>query len=367
VNRTADDPNTAGHTERFDHYMERCLYGPSGFYATVGSAGRRGDFITSPEVGPLFGTVLSRAITRWWIDAGRPEPFTVVDAGCGPGTLLRAVKKAVEADGDTRRWRFVGVDRAPDDETKAALAGTGIELDVDMPDDLSGSVVIGNEILDNMAIRILVTGPHPELHHEVFVTTESGEASTVTELLRPIDGADPPTLTTLAGIEAGSRVPIHHRAAHWVARVLAAKPIALCLFDYGAPTTAELVRRGGWLRTYRRHERGEDPYREPGRWDITTDVGFDQLPVPTWLGRQGRFLTGWGLAELVEEGRRYWSEHAHAPDLTAVLMRSRLTEAPALTEPDGLGNWMTALWLDEVVTTAVPAVGESPDLLGGRP
>ena len=48
--------------ERFDRYMERCLYGPDGFYATDGSAGRRGgDFITCPEVGPLFGAVLAPA------------------------------------------------------------------------------------------------------------------------------------------------------------------------------------------------------------------------------------------------------------------------------------------------------------------
>ena len=48
--------------ERFDHYVDRCLYDPTdGFYATRGEAGgSRGDFVTSPEVGPLFGAVVAR-------------------------------------------------------------------------------------------------------------------------------------------------------------------------------------------------------------------------------------------------------------------------------------------------------------------
>ena len=44
----------------FDEVMELALYDPEhGFYATGGQAGRRGDFVTSPEVGPLFGAVVA--------------------------------------------------------------------------------------------------------------------------------------------------------------------------------------------------------------------------------------------------------------------------------------------------------------------
>ena len=49
----------------FEAWVEACLYDPDGgFYAAGGAAGRRGDFITSPEVGPLFGAVVAR-----WLDA----------------------------------------------------------------------------------------------------------------------------------------------------------------------------------------------------------------------------------------------------------------------------------------------------------
>ena len=59
--------------------MEACLYGQGGFYSSgVGIAGRRGDFITSPEVGPLFGAVLARRLDDAWVSLGNPDPFLLV-------------------------------------------------------------------------------------------------------------------------------------------------------------------------------------------------------------------------------------------------------------------------------------------------
>ena len=76
----------------FDEVMALALYHPEhGFYASGGQAGRRGDFLTSPEVGPLFGAVVARALDGWWADAGEPDVFTVVEAGAGPGALARSV------------------------------------------------------------------------------------------------------------------------------------------------------------------------------------------------------------------------------------------------------------------------------------
>ena len=79
-----------GRPLRFDEYLAIVLYGEHGFYTTSGQAGRRGDFITSPEVGPLFAAVLAR-----WIDAehariGAPDDFTIVEVGAGAGTLARS-------------------------------------------------------------------------------------------------------------------------------------------------------------------------------------------------------------------------------------------------------------------------------------
>jgi len=86
----------AGGAIPFAAFMDLALYGPSGFYTAPagGRAGRRGDFLTAPEVGPLFGAVVARFLDAEWERLGRPDPFTVVDAGAGPGTLARAVLAA---------------------------------------------------------------------------------------------------------------------------------------------------------------------------------------------------------------------------------------------------------------------------------
>ena len=65
--------DAAGGAIRFDEFMRLALYGEHGFYSDVGRAGRRGDFITSPEVGPLFGAVVARFIDAEW-DAPRSSP-----------------------------------------------------------------------------------------------------------------------------------------------------------------------------------------------------------------------------------------------------------------------------------------------------
>ncbi len=85
-------------SERFDEWMERRLYGPDGFFASHGEAGgARGDFVTSPEVGPLFGAVLARALDAWWAELGWPDGFTVVEAGAGRGALAAAILRAEPA------------------------------------------------------------------------------------------------------------------------------------------------------------------------------------------------------------------------------------------------------------------------------
>lgn len=329
----------SGDRERFDAYVERCLYDPeTGFYAGGGgAAGRsRGDFITSPEAGPLFADVLARAIDRWWHDLGRPESLLVVDAGTGPGTLARQL---ATIDGPSSSARTV----------------IGIDHGDPLPDDLQGAIVIANELLDNLPFRVLEKAD--DGWAEWWVTNGRGAGTPGIELVPVGDGLEgraghdlPPGLLIdrLTAAEAdwppGTRVPLLERAANWVAAIMDRGAAIVVAFDYGAATTAELARRGGWLRTYRRHERGTDPLHQPGRWDITTDIAADQLPAPAAITTQAEFLRRHGLEELVEEGRRYWAANAARPDLEAMRMRSRVSEAEALTDPAGLGAWLTLLW-----------------------
>ena len=92
----------------FDRFVDAALYDEDGgFYARGGGAGRAGrDFVTSPEVGVLFGALVARYLDRAWTELSRPDPFVVVD-------LLADRQQPGEsgapggADGDCRRRRQV--------------------------------------------------------------------------------------------------------------------------------------------------------------------------------------------------------------------------------------------------------------------
>ncbi len=341
---SADESGAGPNVERFDAYVERCLYGPDGFYATTGTAGRRrGDFLTSPEVGPLFGAVLTRALVAVWEAAGSPNPFTVYDVGCGPGTLLRTVSVALDdlvtagalTERERSAWSLVGVDRVT----------TGGASTAELPDDLSAAVVVANELLDNLPFRVLV-GADGDGAGLSEVHVGAGPGGPV-EVLWPVRGDGLPGWLP-SGLDEeltpGRRAPLLERARAWVDEVRSRRPLTVLAFDYGAPTSAELATRGGWLRTYRQHHRGADPLAEPGRSDITTDVAWDQLPAPDRLETQADFLRRFGVDELVEEGRLAWRAAAAAPDVRALRMRSRTVEVDALLDPDGLGAWWVATW-----------------------
>ncbi|NBR00264.1 MAG: hypothetical protein EBT97_07380 [Actinobacteria bacterium] len=141
----------AGGDIPFEGFMSLALYGEHGFYATSGRAGRRGDFITSPEVGPLFGAVLARWIDVEWERLGRPADFTVVDAGAGPGTLARAVLAAAPACSSVMRYVAVETSAA-----QRAMHPEGVDSVAAMPTDLRDGVIIANELLDNLPFSLWV-------------------------------------------------------------------------------------------------------------------------------------------------------------------------------------------------------------------
>jgi SAM-dependent MidA family methyltransferase len=325
----------------FERFMELALYGIEGFYTKTGggSAGRRGDFITSPEVGPLFGAVLARHLDAEWDRIGQPGEFTVVDAGAGPGTLARSVLDAsprcVEA------LRYVAVEVS---EPQRARHPAGVVSRAAMPDAPFDGVVIANELLDNLPFRLAVFDSG---WREAFVdidTTSGPHDRFVERLSAPFDPV--PTCLPSAGA-LGARAPIVDRAAAFVddARSLL-RSGSLVVIDYGTPLTAMLAGRPwrDWLRTHRGNERGEHYLVDPGTQDITIDVPFDQLPEPDAVRTQSQFLRLWGIDELVEEGRRVWTEQAARPGLDAMKMRSRISEAEALLDPDGLGSFLVAEW-----------------------
>lgn len=368
----------------FSEVMELALYDPDhGFYAAGGEAGRRGDFLTSPEVGPLFGAVLANALDTWWVEADRPDPFVVVEAAAGSAMLARTVLLAGPACASALTYVLVersAVLRARHGDhlelTAPELAfppGSGDEdedLDVPRSAAATGSgprvvslgslpafacahVVLANELLDNVAVDLLQADGPPgkdRTWSEVRVALDADD-ETLVELVVPTSAARAERAERLApAAPAGARIPLADAAGDWLRAALATvRTGRVVIVDY-ADTTAALADRpaGEWLRTYRGHGRGDGPLRALGTQDITVEVPIDQLaavaPV-THEDSQAGFLARFGIDALVAEGRRVWHERAAIGDLEAIRARSRVREADALLDPAGLGAFRVLEWL----------------------
>ncbi len=325
----------AGGAIPFSEYMQLALYGEGGFYTTGGRAGRRsGDFITSPEVGPLFGTVISRALDAWWKELGSPSRFDVVECGAGPGTLARSILAAQPECADAMHYVAVEISAS-----QRALHPKGVESRETIPDGPITGVILANELLDNLPFRLFVFDGS---WMEASVAQATG--GQFVEVLRAPDVV-PSCLPQTAPL--GSRAPIQDAAASWVRDCLSKIGYGrLLLFDYCSTSTPiiALTPWREWLRTYRDQGRGTHYLTEPGSQDITAQVMIDQLPTGFTSSIQADFLKQWGIDELVREGADHWEKLKHAPDVAAMKMRSRIAEAKTLTDSSGLGGFDTNVW-----------------------
>jgi SAM-dependent MidA family methyltransferase len=325
---------------RYSTFVDAALYDPDGgFYATHGSAGRRGDFITSVEVGPLFGAVVANALDECWDELGRPAPFRVAEWGAGRGTLGRTVVASepdcaaaldyllVERSARLRSEHPVG----PPWTSADGWSATG-----------PVHVVLANELLDNLAFDLAEWRDGRWREVRVDSTSDS-----FIEALVDLDDEVRSRLPATA--VDGARLPVQSAAAGWLRDALAhVERGRVVVIDY-ADTSASLRSRPWreWVRTYRGHERGDHPLERPGSQDVTCEVDIDQLAAvrsPDRRRTQAEFLRAHRIEPLVEDGRRIWQERAHLSDLTALRARSRVREAEALLDPAGLGGFCVLEW-----------------------
>ncbi len=353
----------------FSRYQELALYGPGGFY-TSGGAGRGRDFLTSPEVGPLFGAVVARFLDAVWTEAGRPDPFVVVEAGAGPGNLAASIlaaepeclvslryvlvdRVAQQRDRQARRLPLVpaaeafaaSAEDAEGEVLPPAASGPLFVALEALPRQIATGVIIANELLDNLPIDVVER--RVDGWHEVRVGLIGDD---LVEVLVPATESLARTAERIVpAAEPGARIPIQHAAVEWLREAFDSVGSGrIVAFDYMRSTT-EMATAGQaeWLRTYRVHERGGDPLARPGAADITCDVAIDQLAFarqPASVTAQREWLRIHGIEAMVDDGRAVWRERASLGDLEAVRARSRVGEAEALTDVAGLGGFTVVEW-----------------------
>ena len=323
-------------------------------------------------MGPLFGTVLARALDQWWDELGRPDPFVVMEAGAGSGAMAAALLASRPACSPalryvlverSARWRDRQAARLPL-EPAGMVLGPMVVADSDLgPQPVAGigplvtalaelpvgpfeGVVVANELLDNLPFRLLERGGDGGWS-EVLVTAELEECLVEAP---PAVAAEAERLAPAA--EPGARIPLQHAASAWLRAALAGLARGrVVIVDY-ADTTPSMAARPwtDWVRTYRAHGRGAPPLEDLGGQDVTCEVAVDQLAAvasPAADRSQAEFLRAHGVDEVAAAARARWQERAHIGDLEALKARSTVGEAAALTDPAGLGAFRVLEWARE--------------------
>ena len=139
-------------------YMAECLLHPRhGYYTTRPPFGAEGDFITAPEMSQMFGELLGLCLAQYWLDLGRPAPFTLAELGPGRGTLMADVLRATRGvPGFHAAARVVLVEASPRlRQVQRATLGAHPAEWVDGADSLPDAplFLIANEFFDALPIR----------------------------------------------------------------------------------------------------------------------------------------------------------------------------------------------------------------------
>lgn len=299
----------AGGWISFAQYMEAALYAPGlGYYAAGATKlGAAGDFVTAPEITPLFGRTLAHAMAP----VLKQTDGDVMELGAGSGKLAVDVLGELERLGALpTRYCILEVSadlRARQQERLAHalphLADRVQWLDA-LPDHFSG-VMLGNEVLDALPVELLHWTDSEPMQRGVSL---SGEAFDWQD--RPI--ADP---TLRARAEGLNLAPGYLSEINLAANALIAA-LAQCLdhglilmIDYGFGETEYYhpQRHMGTLRAHYRHHALDDPFYLPGLCDLTAHVDFSAVARAgevsglslAGYASQANFLINAGLTELL--------------------------------------------------------------------
>ncbi len=339
----------AGGAIPFWRFMELALYAPGLGYYSAGATkfGAAGDFVTAPELGPLFAECVAAALAPALQACGEQARFLEIGAGSGRfagdaiGHLLTleampARYAILEPSADLReRQRAYLAQQLP------AHAFDRVEwLEGPMPDDWHG-VLFANEVLDALPTpRFSLQGgevfeEHVALDGDGFCRTDRPADALLSAAVRHVESQlDAP-------FADGHRAELLPQLPYWLQAVAGGMRTGALLFvDYGYPRREyyDPRRRDGTLRAFHRHRMVEDVLARVGLQDITASVDFTALAeAGTGAGfelagycSQASFLIGNGLEQ------RLAAHEGAAPDEAARYALRQ--QAKTLTVPGGMGE-----------------------------
>ncbi len=307
----------------FDVFMEQALYAPAlGYYARgsmvfgVLPQGQRtpdgamtgvgSDFVTAPEMTPLFGQALARQVAQALEATGTDE---VWEFGAGTGALALQILDALDALGvKLRCYHIVDLSQPLKERQQATLhAHAGrVQWDGALPAQMHG-VMVGNEVLDAMPVKLLARVNGAWYERGVAWSADA-------DLATPLVWQDRPTALRPPDEVPGEHdylTEVHLQGEGFV-RTLAdhLQQGAIFLLDYGFPEREYYheQRHMGTVMCHRAHQADGNPLVQVGAKDITAHVNFTGVAVAAQqaglevLGytSQAHFLINCGLADAMQ-------------------------------------------------------------------
>jgi len=357
----SDAIRRAGGWLSFDDWMRLALYEPGlGYYAagsaklagnaTHGTAIAHGDFVTAPELTPLFGQTLASQVAHVLCDTGTAH---VLEFGAGTGALADALIGELNTMGLPVAYDIVEVsaDLRERQQQRLAHHGANVRWLDTLPDTFAGCVV-ANELLDAMPVRLFRWDDAGRLMERGVVMQDRSFAWEE----RPADETLTRTVAARMPALPGYASEINLHAEAWIrgmGRWLDCG--AALLIDYGFPQREYYhpQRADGTLMCHFRHHAHANPLILPGLQDITAHVDFTAMADAALAGglevmgysSQARFLIEAGLPQRLAKVDMA-NPHTHAQHVGPV--QKMLSEAE-------MGELFKVLALGKGLQTPLPA------------
>jgi SAM-dependent MidA family methyltransferase len=302
----------------FERFMSLALYAPGlGYYVNGAQKfGVGGDFITAPELSPLFGYSLANQIAE--IFAAIQDP-NVLEFGAGSGALAVSVLEQLEQlDCLPVRYQILELSaelqQRQHDTIQQALPHLieRVEWLSHMPPSGWRGVVLANEVLDAMPVQRIRKSANQWQMQWVSYTDDAYQTTwkdtTDDLLLKQLDALE----ARLGQFEEGYESEVNRHVDGWISALSQMiEQGAVILVDYGYPEAAfyHPERSAGTLICHHQHKAYNDPLQRVGSQDITANVdfsavaeagvnhGFDLAGFTT----QSFFLMNSGIGELLNE------------------------------------------------------------------
>ena len=346
----------AGEIERtggwisFDRYMQLALYAPQLGYYTAGArkfgdSASGGDFVTAPEISPLFAQALAGQVAQLF----EHVPARIVEFGAGSGVLAFDLMAEL-----TRRkvvlesYSIVEVSSDLIDRQRARLQGLPVNWLPAPPNGLDG-VMLANEVLDVMPVKLFVKRGSATFERGVINASGGGFAFDERQASAELRAAVAAIESEHGQLPEGYSSEVNLTAEGWMrssGQWLARG--ALLIIDYGFPHREYYhpQRLMGTVMCHFRHRSHSDPLWLPGLNDITAHVDFSAMAAAAHasgldvLGytSQAHFLLNCGVLDQLQEQQtarnsaalhRLVSE-AEMGELLKVLMVGRGVQTPLI-------------------------------------